>query len=224
MNSVSFKSLLYDIATKMGHDPQTVFPIETQRMINTYINHALESAWLYYLWPELMRYSDTLTADDQGLINLSAIDYGTVFAAYTQKPTPHTQQVYVIHGYYENGSYFLPTGYSEAVLHYRLPYERFDGDVFSDSVSYQTGDQAYFTDEGNYKKYDADTDTWTVRQVPAIFGEYVRRHAYANYLREQQRPQEAATEESLAKIAIQNRISEIQSQTGNVQQIHLQCH
>lgn len=211
MRAVNFSTILFEGIQLAGQDRHNISD-ETFAQFRDFANQRLRMAWESQDWPDLVRVAQLTVDGTTGTVTAAIpADAGEVLNCYDQDPllTPKAQPL--SYRIYNDGSVVkLVFGSDPSTVwgEYRVKKPELFGDVWTSSIAYSVGAQAYF-DSGSgsgttmpipgkphygdfWECLEATTAgqsptthpaKWAKKEVPYIFGTFVSRGMYADWLR-----------------------------------------
>jgi hypothetical protein len=190
-----------------------------------------------------------VTEQDERRILVPA-DAGEIVGVYNKNPLETTQATYLSYALTSNGTQdniVIINSLSEVWVEYRIKREDLFGDLYDPSISYAAGSQIYF-DAGSpatqsympvagrpYRAnfYNAKTNVpvgvtpvatndsnWEMVRVPYIFGSYMSRGAYADFLKAEQQFDDSAKAEQDAAGVLEAEYDKELRQQGQIRRIN----
>ena len=237
MRAVNFSTILFEGIQLAGQDRHNISD-ETFAQFRDFANQRLRMAWESQDWPDLVRVAQLTVNGSTGTVTAAIpADAGEVLNCYDQDPllTPKAQPL--SYRIYNDGSVVkLVFGSDPSTVwgEYRVKKPELFGDVWSSSLAYSVGAQAYF-DSGSgtgttmpipgkphygdfYECLEATTAgqspvthpaKWAKKEVPYIFGTFVSRGMYADWLRSELQIEAAQVAEQEAQAMLDLEIDKI---------------
>lgn len=237
MRAVNFSTILFEGIQLAGQDRHNISD-ETFAQFRDFANQRLRMAWESQDWPDLVRVAQLTVNGTTGTVTAAIpADAGEVLNCYDQDPllTPKAQPL--SYRIYNDGSVVkLVFGSDPSTVwgEYRVKKPELFGDVWSSSLAYSVGAQAYF-DSGSgtgttmpipgkphygdfYECLEATTAgqspvthpaKWAKKEVPYIFGTFVSRGMYADWLRSELQIEAAQVAEQEAQAMLDLEIDKI---------------
>lgn len=237
MRTVNFSTILFEGLQLSGQDRHNISE-ETFAQFRDFANQRLRMAWESQDWPDLVRIAQfTVTATSGTVTAAIPADAGEVLNCYDQDPLLTTRAQPLSYRIYNDGSVVkLVFGSDPSTVwgEYRIKKTELTGDIWSASVSYSVGAQAYF-DSGSStgtampipgKPHYGDfwecveatsagqspsthPAKWVKMEVPYIFGTYVSRGMYADWLRSELQVEASQIAEAEAQAMLENEVDKI---------------
>ena len=237
MRAVNFSTILFEGIQLAGQDRHNISD-ETFAQFRDFANQRLRMAWESQDWPDLVRVAQFTVNATTGTVTAAIpADAGEVLNCYDQDPllTPKAQPL--SYRIYNDGSVVkLVFGSDPSTVwgEYRIKKPELFGDVWTSSLAYSVGAQAYF-DSGSgtgttmpipgkphygdfYECLESTTagqsptthpTKWAKREVPYIFGTFVSRGMYADWLRSELQTEAAQVAEQEAQAMLDLEIDKI---------------
>lgn len=237
MRAVNFSTILFEGIQLAGQDRHNITD-ETFAQFRDFANQRLRMAWESQDWPDLVRVAQFTVDGTTGTVTAAIpADAGEVLNCYDQDPllTPKAQPL--SYRIYNDGSVVkLVFGSDPSTVwgEYRVKKPELFGDVWGSSIAYSVGAQAYF-DSGSgtgttmpipgkphygdfYECLEATTAgqspathpaKWSKKEVPYIFGTFVSRGMYADWLRSELQTEAAQVAEQEAQAMMDLEIDKI---------------
>lgn len=177
-------------------------------------------------------------------------DAGEIVGVYNQNPLVTTQSVYLSYALTSNGTQdniVIISSLQEAWVEYRVKREDLYGDLYDPLLAYAAGSQMYYDigspSQQSYmpvagRPYSANfykaklsvapsvpptgsTDAnWELIKIPYIFGSYMSRGAYADFLKAEQQFEDSAKAESDAAGVLETEYDKELRQQGQIRRIN----
>lgn len=197
MRTVTFKSVLHNVARMAGLDPNSGdLTNELAQQITSYINERLREAWEWTWWPELMLVESRAVDDSDGFFvdydEASKTPIGETMGVYKQHPFESSSPHPIDFVPSANGLQLKPTPPDDVYVYFRSRPVTFDATVWTATENTAVGDIRYYADTGEcylcliasaHKNPVTQTTYWEKIDFPYILSSYVRMAAYADYLR-----------------------------------------
>lgn len=227
MRAVNFSTILFEGIQLAGQDRHNITD-ETFAQFRDFANQRLRMAWESQDWPDLVRVSQFTVNATTGTVTAAIpADAGEVLNCYDQDPLLTSKAQPLSYRIYNDGSVVkLVFGSDPSTVwgEYRVKKPELFGDVWGSSIAYAVGAQAYF-DSGSgtgttmpvpgkphygdfYECLEATTAgqspathpaKWSKKEVPYIFGTFVSRGMYADWLRSELQTEAAQVAEQEAQ-------------------------
>ena len=250
MRITHFSPILFNALQYSGQDRHNISE-ETFAQFRDFINERLRSAWESQDWPDLIRVAQlTVTDNGSGLVTASIpADAGEVLNCYDSDPLASTRSSELSFRLYDNGttqSLVMPTDPGTVYAEYRIKRPELVGDLYSASVAYSVGAQAYFDSGSNtgtltpiagkphygnfYNCLEATTAgqspsthpaKWQIVQIPYIFAPYSARGAFSDWLKSEMQLEAAMAAEAEAQNTLVEAIDIILRQQKQVNRINM---
>lgn len=250
MRLTNFSSVLFEGLQLAGQDRHNISD-ETFAQFRDFGNARLRQAWESQDWPDLVRVAQLVVSESNGLVTAAIpADAGEVLECYTGDPLTSTRVSTLTFRVYDNGtSQYLVFGSDPGTVwaEYRIKRPELVGDVWSPSVAYSIGAQAYF-DSGSgtgtavpvagkphygdfYECLAATTagqsptthaSKWVRKNVPYVFASYIARGMYADWLRSEMQIEAAQVAEVEAENYLIMEVDKVlrqQKQAGRINMI-----
>lgn len=237
MRTVNFSTILFEGLQLSGQDRHNISE-ETFAQFRDFANQRLRMAWESQDWPDLVRVAQlTVTATAGTVTAAIPADAGEVLNCYDQDPLLTTRAQALSYRIYNDGSVVkLVFGSDPSTVwgEYRIKKTELFGDVWSSSVAYSVGAQAYFDSGSNtgtsmpvvgkahygdfWECLEATTAgqspsthpaKWAKKEVPYIFGTYVSRGMYADWLRSELQIEASQIAEAEAQAMLEAEVDKI---------------
>jgi len=247
MKTVDFSKILVDTIQLCGLDRKEITDSTFGQFRDFASNRAI-MAWEHDRWPDLIRYENisVVTAGDVYYC-LKPTGAGEVFAIYDLNPINKTRARnlnFLIQHTDTEERLILNVDHPDGVwIEYRIEPVVFNGEKWDSTVSYQVGSQCYFDSGSNSGTYQpitgktfsgnfytcltANVNTnpsssanWSKVKIPYIFGQYIARAVFADYLRSESQFDSAQFTEQEAKHFLDVEIDKVVRQQGQVQKIN----
>ena len=250
MRITHFSPILFNALQYSGQDRHNISE-ETFAQFRDFINERLRSAWESQDWPDLIRVAQlTVTDNGSGLVTAAIpADAGEVLNCYDSDPLASTRSSELSFRLYDNGttqSLVMPTDPGTVYAEYRIKRPELVGDLYSASVAYSVGAQAYFDSGSNtgtltpivgkphygnfYNCLEATTAgqspsthpaKWQIVQIPYIFAPYSARGAFSDWLKSEMQLEAAMAAEAEAQNTLVEAIDIILRQQKQVNRINM---
>jgi hypothetical protein len=237
LRAVNFSTILFEGIQLAGQDRHNLSD-ETFAQFRDFANQRLRMAWESQDWPDLVRVAQFTVDGTTGTVTAAIpADAGEVLNCYDQDPllTPKAQPL--SYRIYNDGSVVkLVFGSDPSTVwgEYRVKKPELFGDVWKSSLAYSVGAQAYF-DSGSatgttmpipgkphygdfWECVEATTAgqspithpaKWARKEIPYIFGTFVSRGMYADWLRSELQIEAAQIAEQEAQAMLDLEIDKI---------------
>ena len=211
MRTVNFSTILFEGIQLSGLDRHNIGE-ETFAQFRDFANQRLRMAWESQDWPDIMRVSQlTVTATTGTVTAAIPADAGEMLNCYDQDPLLTTKAQPLSYRIYNDGSVVkLVFGSDPSTVwgEYRVKKPELVGDIWSSTLAYSIGAQAYFDSGSNtgtampipgkphygdfYECLEATTAAqspfthpakWLKKEIPYIFGTFVSRGMFSDWLR-----------------------------------------
>lgn len=211
MRTVNFSTILFEGIQLSGLDRHNIGD-ETFAQFRDFANQRLRMAWESQDWPDIMRVAQlTVTATTGTVTAAIPADAGEMLNCYDQDPLLTTKAQPLSYRIYNDGSVVkLVFGSDPSTVwgEYRVKKPELVGDIWSSALAYSIGAQAYFDSGSNtgtaipvpgkphygdfYECLDATTSgqspsthpaKWLKKEIPYIFGTFVSRGMFSDWLR-----------------------------------------
>ncbi len=243
MRTVDFNKILTDALQLCGLD-RDEFNVQTFRQMRDFASARLRYAWEYDRFPDIIRYTSVSTVTDANNVTyvVKPADAGEVLGVWDRNPISGTRAMSIPFHIWVTDTQerlVILRGYTEGVyVEYRTVPPEFKGNPWNSTTTYSVGSQAYFDSSSNsgtlqpvdgkdftanfYECISNNTNTnpetsttnWTKVKVPYIFGPYLSRAVYADYLRSEGQIDSANVAEAEAKAFLDAEIDKIIRQQG----------
>ena len=248
MRTVDFSTVLLDAINLCGYDVSNVSD-QNFRTIRQFCNQRLRMAWEAYPWASLTVYAQlAITKDANNVTSMNVpADAGEVVGVYTQNPLATTQATYVSYALTTLAGVdkivVTTTDATGYWVEYRTKRPEIQGEIYK-SRSYATGSYVYFDSGsntgaympvegfphyGNFYKAKANVTSanapsnaalWEKIEIPYLFGSYLSRGVYADFLRSEQQYEDAAKAEIDASGVLEMEFDKELRQQGQVRRIN----
>jgi hypothetical protein len=245
MKTIDFSRILIDAIQLCGLD-RTDITYDTFSQIRDFANTRIRMAWEYDRWPDIVRFSP-ITVQKDGNINyvVKPSGAGEVYSVWSNNPNETTRAINIdfaiVHTDTEERLILNGKVTDEMIIEYRLEPAVLEGDPWDSSTEYFAGSQVFFDSgsatgglvqeegkpfSGNFyvclvknKNTDPSINTinWKKVNIPYIFGQYISRGCFADYLRSEGQFDSAQTAEAEAKYFLDLEIDKIVRQQGQIQ-------
>jgi len=211
MRTVNFSTILFEGIQLSGLDRHNIGE-ETFAQFRDFANQRLRMAWESQDWPDIMRVAELTVDATTGTVTAAIpADAGEMLNCYDQDPLLTTKAQPLSYRIYNDGSVVkLVFGSDPSTVwgEYRVKKPDLVGDVWSSALAYSIGAQAYFDSGSNtgtampvpgkphygdfYECLDATTSgqspfthpaKWLKKEIPYIFGTFVSRGMFSDWLR-----------------------------------------
>jgi hypothetical protein len=250
MRTTHFSPILFNALQYSGQDRHNISE-ETFAQFRDFINERVRNAWESQDWPDLIRVAQlTVTDNGSGLVTAAIpADAGEVLNCYDRDPLVSTRASELSFRLYDNGttqSLVLPTDPGTVYAEYRIKRTELVGDIYSASVAYSVGAQAYFdsgSNTGTYipvagkphygNFYNCTSATtagqsphthpakWQIVQIPYLFAPYAARGAFSDWLKSELQLEAAQVAEAEAQNTLTEAIDIILRQQKQVNRINM---
>jgi hypothetical protein len=248
MRTVDFSTVLLDAINLCGYDVSNVSD-QNFRTIRQFCNQRLRMAWEAYPWSSLTVYAKlTLTKDANNVTSMNVpADAGEIVGVYTQNPLATTQATYVSYALTTMSGVdkivVMTTDATDYYVEYRIKRPEIQGELYK-QIAYATGSYVYFDSGSNSGTYmpvegfphygnfykakqnatSANNPTlsayWEKVEIPYLFGSYLSRGVYADFLRSEQQYEDAAKAEQDAAGVLEIEFDKELRQQGQVRRIN----
>ena len=249
MRTVNFSTVLFEGLQLAGQDRHNITD-ETFAQFRDFANQRLRMAWESQDWPDIIRVSQFTVTDVNGLVTAAIpADAGEILNCYSDDPLSTTRAVPISYRIYNDGSTVkLVFGTDPSVVwgEYRIKKPELFGDIWSSSVAYSVGAQAYFDSGSNTgtsmpvagKPHYGDfweclaattagqspathPSYWQKKEVPYIFGTFLSRGMYADWLRSELQVDAAQVAEAEAQAMLEAEVDKIFRQQKQSNRINM---
>ncbi len=231
MRAVSYKSVLYGVATRLGIDPTTL-QTTTAASLAEYITEAVRHAWEMCLWPEWTFIQErTPVANVVSLDQAGQTAIGEVLGVWATNPdaTDYAQE---LNFELKAEGIFIPDATATVWVKFTGMAPEFSASEYAPTTAYAAGDVVYFAPttpaqagQGEcYMALQATTGNlptvathWALQVVPKVLGKMVKHAALASALREDGQYDKAGVEDRIATAILeseQGKILDKQRQNG----------
>ena len=247
MKTVDFSKILVDAIQLCGLDRNEITD-STFGQLRDFASNRIIMDWEHDRWPDLIRYESVSVLVD-GDVNycLKPANAGEVIGIYDLNPVCKSRARnlnFLIQHTDTQERFVLNVAHPDGVwLEYRIQPITFNGDKWSPTVAYQVNSQTYFDSGSNSGTYQPvsgkpfrgnfytcltnNTNTnpstspnWSLVKIPYIFGQYIARGVFADYLRSESQFDSAQVAEAEAKHFLDVEIDKVIRQQGQVQKIN----
>ena len=237
MRTVNFSTILFEGIQLAGQDRHNISD-ETFAQFRDFANQRLRMAWESQDWPDLVRVAQfTVTASGGTVTAAIPADAGEVLNCYDQDPLLTTRAQPLSYRIYNDGSVVkLVFGSDPSTVwgEYRIKKPELFGDIWSSSIAYSVGAQAYFDSGSNtgtsmpvpgkphfgdfWECLEATTAgqspathpaKWSKKNIPYIFGTYVSRGMYADWMRSELQVEASQIAEAEAQAMLEAEVDKI---------------
>ena len=247
MRTTDFSTVLFEAIQFSGNDRSVIAP-RTFSQFRDFINARLRFSWEAFDWPDLVRLTElTLNVNDGDTTASLPVSAGHILQVYLSNPLKTTRAIAIPYRLFDYGNGVVlnfPTDPDEAWAEYRLKVPQLTGDLYSNTVSYSIGSQAYFDSGsntgtfqpqpgkphyGNFYTCLAATNIgespsthpakWSKIEIPYVLASYLARAAYSDWLRSEMQPDVAQIAEQEAESLLVQTIDTIvrqQRQNGRI--------
>lgn len=250
MRTTHFSPILFNSLQYSGQD-RHIISEETFAQFRDFINERIRHAWESQDWPDLIRVVQlTVTDDGNGLVTAAIpANAGEVLNCYDRDPLVSTRAAGLSFRIYDDGSVqklVMPSDPGTVYAEYRTKRPELFGDLYSASIAYSVGAQAYFDSGSNtgtyipvagkphygnfYNCLEATTAgqspsthpaKWQIVQIPYIFASYAARGAFADWLKSELQLEAAQVAEAEAQNTLTEAIDIILRQQKQVNRINM---
>jgi hypothetical protein len=211
MRTVNFSTILFEGIQLSGLDRHNIGE-ETFAQFRDFANQRLRMAWESQDWPDIVRVAELTVDATTGTVTAAIpADAGEMLNCYDQDPLLTTKAQPLSYRIYNDGSVVkLVFGSDPSTVwgEYRVKKPELLGDIWSSALAYSIGAQAYFDSGSNtgtampvpgkphygdfYECLDATTSgqspfthpaKWLKKEIPYIFGTFVSRGMFSDWLR-----------------------------------------
>ena len=248
MRTEDFSTVLLDAINLCGYDVSNVSD-QNFRTIRQFCNQRLRMAWEAYPWTSLTVFAQlTITKDANNVTSMTVpADAGEIVGVYTQNPLATTQATYVSYALTTIAGVekivVMSTDATGYYVEYRTKRPEIQGELYK-SRDYATGSYVYFDTgsnsgtympvegfphHGNFYKAKANVTSannpsnaslWEKVEIPYLFGSYLSRGVYADFLRSEQQYEDAAKAEGDAAGILEMEFDKELRQQGQVRRIN----
>lgn len=248
MRTVDFSTVLLDAINLCGYDVSNISD-QNFRTIRQFCNQRLRMAWEAYPWHSLTVYSElSLSKDANNVTSMNfPADAGEIVGVYSQNPLATTQAVYKPYALTTISGVekivVQTTDVTSYWVEYRIKRPEIQGELYK-TMAYKTGAYVYFdtgSDSGTYMpiegkphygnffkaKLDAgsaispnNSTYWEKVEIPYIFGSYLSRGVYADFLRSEQQYEDAQKAEADASGMLEMEFDKELRQQGQIRRIN----
>lgn len=243
MRTVDFNRVLTDAIQLCGLD-RDEFNVQTFRQMRDFASARLRYAWEYDRFPDIVRYVLATTTTDANSVTYvtKPADAGEILGVWDKNPLATTRALSIPFHILVSDTeerLILLREYTDGVyVEYRTRPPELNGNPWDSTTTYYAGSQVYFDSSSNSgslqpvngKNYTANfyeclatntnanpetsTSNWTKIRLPYIFGPYLSRAIYADYLRSEGQIESANVAEAEAKAFLDEEIDKIIRQQG----------
>lgn len=177
-------------------------------------------------------------------------DAGEIVGVYTLNPLESTKAVYLSYALTGDGTnqyIVIVNGLTEVWVEYRIKRQDLYGELYNPSIFYSAGSQMYL-DTGNdgeqtylpvagkpfkanfykakvnvsagIKPVETNDPNWELIKIPYIFGSYMSRGSYADFLKSEQQHDDAARAEADASAILEAEYDKEIRQQGQIRRIN----
>lgn len=244
MKTVDFSTVLNDTVQLCGLDAEE-FSVSTFKQLRDFISSRIRMAWEHDRFPDIIRYENVavVTTDNVNYCVKPALA-GEVLAVWDRNPLSGTRArslTFSIQVTETEERLVLLKTYTEGVyVEYRTIPPVLTGNLWNTSQQYQVGSQCYFDSGSNsgslqptegkpytanfYKCLTVNTNEnpethptiWDKIKIPYIFGQYLARGAFADYLRAESQFENAIIAEKEAEALLDAEIDKVIRQQGQL--------
>lgn len=248
MRTVDFSNVLLDAINLCGYDVANISD-QNFRTIRQFCNQRLRMAWEAYPWHSLTVYSQlSLTKDANNVTSMNVpADAGEIVGVYSQNPLATTQATYVSYALTTiSGVDKIVVQTTDATsywVEYRTKRPEIQGELYK-TMAYKAGAYVYFDTGsetgtympiegkphyGNFFKAKQDVSSsitpvnsafWEKVEIPYIFGSYLSRGVYADFLRSEQQYEDAQKAEADASGMLEMEFDKELRQQGQIRRIN----
>lgn len=235
MESRTFKSIFDWILRKRQLDPSTWIAAATaaeKQNVADSIADAVTAIWTKAYWPSLTvtearELDDSLDYAFIPYAETSYINIGDVQAVHSADPRDSASGAIPLVFTLDSEGIRLPDWVTTPYVTHRIRAHQFTFTAYAGGTSYAAGDVVYYDTTGEcYRRLSsgsgvspADTATWEIQRVPALFEPYVKFQALADLLASH-KPESAATWEGKADKALFDAIQRLPA-NSTFQQAHV---
>lgn len=248
MRTVDFSTVLLDAINLCGYDVSNISD-QNFRTIRQFCNQRLRMAWEAYPWHSLTFYSElSLSKDANNVTSMNVpADAGEIVGVYSQNPLATTQAIYKPYALTTIGGVekivVQTTDVTSYWVEYRVKRPEIQGELYK-TMAYKAGSYVYFdtgSETGTYMpvegkphygnffkaKLDAgsavsplNSTYWEKVEIPYIFGSYLSRGVYADFLRSEQQYEDAQKAEADASGMLEMEFDKELRQQGQIRRIN----
>jgi len=248
MRTVDFSTVLLDAINLCGYDVSNVSD-QNFRTIRQFCNQRLRMAWEAYPWTSLTVYALLpITKDANNVTSMTVpADAGEVVGVYTQNPLATTQATYVSYALTtiagSDKIVVMTTDATGYYVEYRTKRPEIQGEMYK-SMAYAAGSYVYFDSGSNSGTYmpiegfphygnfykakiaassannPTNTTFWEKIEIPYLFGSYLSRGVYADFLRSEQQYDDSSKAENDAAGVLEMEFDKELRQQGQVRRIN----
>ena len=245
MKTVDFSRILNDSLQLCGLDRRE-FNDATFMQMRDFASTRLRIAWEHDRWPDLIRIQEVNVLEENDMYYCQKpTGSGEILGIWTENPLISTRGLGLDYTLYTTDTeerLVLQGQISTNVfIEYRIAPTDLFGEVWQSSTTYSVGSQCYFdagSNSGTYQPVNGkpqvgnfyvcltsntntnpntNTANWQKVKIPYIFGNYVSRAVFADYLRSEGQLDSARIAESEAKTFLDMEIDKIVRQQGQIQ-------
>jgi len=237
MRTVDFSKVLVDAIHLCGLD-RDEFTLQTFKQIRDLASARLRYAWEYDRYPDLMRYVNvaTVTNGDNVTYAVKPTNAGEILGVWDRNPISGTRAKSIPFHIWVTDTeerLVILRAYTEGVyVEYRTKPPELKGLPWSNSIVYGLNAQCYYGGLQPIEGEDfsanfyvslsnsgsgmpvQDPTKWQKIEIPYIFGPYLSRAVYADYLRSEGQVESANVAEAEAKAFLDEEIDKIVRQQG----------
>lgn len=248
MRTVDFSTVFLDAVNLCGYDVSNVSD-QNFRTIRQFCNQRLRMAWEAYPWASLTVYGElALTKDANNVTSMNVpADAGEIVGVYSQNPLATTQATYVSYALTTISGVdkivVQTTDAEKYWVEYRTKRPEIQGELYK-NMAYAAGSYVYFDSgsnsgtympvegfphHGNFYKAKSNVTSatnpsnasfWEKVEIPYIFGSYMSRGVYADFLRSEQQYEDAQRAEGDAAGILEMEFDKELRQQGQVRRIN----
>lgn len=248
MRTVDFSTVFLDAVNLCGYDVSNVSD-QNFRTIRQFCNQRLRMAWEAYPWYSLTLYGELAVTKDANNVTSMNVpsDAGEIVGVYSQNPLATTQATYVSYALTTIGGVdkivVQTTDAQKYWVEYRIKRPEIQGELYK-AISYAVNSYVYFDGGSNTSTYmpvegyphygnfykakasvpnsvnPSNATFWEKIEIPYIFGSYISRGVYADFLRSEQQYEDAPKAESDAAGVLEMEFDKELRQQGQIRRIN----
>lgn len=236
LDPLNYKLVLKQVLNLAGIDFSTLPTLEWN-LFRDFTSRRVKFGWQTAKWPEVciteVRTVTQSGGDEGNYIALNQAGktlIGEVFDIFNKSPKA-SQDVKHIQWYLSENGIQIADNVTTCHVFFRKVPPQLIGDLYSQSKTYASGDQAYDNTLGNFytanqsvssgsdNSPNAQPSKWDIVSVPMIFKDYLIRGTFADYLRHNGELDRARVAEKDAQDVLDHELLKLYNQQGQITQI-----
>lgn len=246
MRTIDFSQVLFNALQFSGNDRHNIMP-ETFAQFRDFASTRMREAWETFEWQDVCRLAPfTSTVVDNIRFFSPAADADEILAVFDKNPLTTTKALNQTYTLYFDGAEKIVVNLASGFYVYRMKCPELTGNLYSPTVAYSVGSQAYFDEgsvtgtytpvegkphKGNFYNCVLPTTAgenpvsapskWVKVQIPYVFGSYIAWGSTANWLVSEGMVQEAAVIEAKAREALETEYDKATRQQGQFNRLSM---